>query len=114
MNTEVVTQEPVVLALEIFRPRADEFYTLDATAMLAGVTRRALLMYCRAGFLVPYYQAPFGVMVFTWDAIHAVRRIEEVRAYHRLELSTLAAVLGAFGDLECLHAELHGRSSARP
>jgi DNA-binding transcriptional MerR regulator len=94
-----------VLALELFRPRPRVLYNLDATAMLSGVTRRAILMYCRSGFLTPSFQSPYGAMVFTQDAIHTVRRMEQVRAAHGFELAWLEAIFDAFDELELLHAD---------
>ena len=93
-----------VLALELYRPRPRVFYTLDATAHLAGVTRRSILIYCRAGLLEPTLQPPFGVMLFTHEAIHTVRRIERLRAVRDLDVAWLTAMLELLDDAERVRA----------
>ena len=93
-----------VLALELYRPKPGVFYTLDATAQLAGVTRRTILIYCRAGLLAPMLQPPYGVMLFTQEAIYTVRRIEELRAVRDLDVAWLAAMVELLGEAERLRA----------
>ena len=39
---------PSPLALELFQPKPNDLYSLDATAHLAGVPRRSTLIDCRA------------------------------------------------------------------
>ncbi len=76
MNKHLYQEGCGSLALELFQPKPDVLYSLDAAAHLAGVPRRALLLYCRAGIIRPVLQLPYGVMEFTEEAIYAVRRIE--------------------------------------
>ena len=63
--TRAIAYRTTVTALELFQPRPDARYSLDATARLAGVSRRTILIYCRAGLLHPVFQPPYGVMEFT-------------------------------------------------
>ena len=53
------------LALDLFQPQPNVLYSLDTTAHLAGVPRRSILIYCRAGLVRPVVQPPYGVMEFT-------------------------------------------------
>ncbi len=57
-------------ALELFEPHPDVLYRIDVTAHLARVSRRSILTYCRAGLVRPVFQPPYGVMVFTEEAIY--------------------------------------------
>jgi DNA-binding transcriptional MerR regulator len=93
-----------VLALVLYRPRPRVLYTLDATAHLAGVTRRSILIYCRAGLLAPRLQPPFGVRLFTDEAIYTVRRMEKMRAVRGLDMAWLAAVPELLDEAERVRA----------
>ena len=102
MSAMLCPEGSTVLALELYRPRPRVFYTLDATAHLAGVTRRTILIYCRAGLLAPRLQPPFGVMLFTQESIYTVRRIERLRAVRDLDVAWLTTMLELLGDAERL------------
>ncbi len=102
MSSTLCPEGSTVLALELYRPQPRMFYTLDATAHLAGVTRRSILIYCRAGLLAPRFQPPFGVMVFTQEAIYTVRRIEKLRAIRELDAAWLGAMLELLDEAERL------------
>jgi DNA-binding transcriptional MerR regulator len=94
------------LAVELFQPLPNMLYSLDAAAHLAGVSRRTILIYCRAGLVRPIFQPPYGVMAFTEEAIHAVRRIEYVRAAHGIGAAWTGALLDLLCEVERLRAEV--------
>ena len=94
------------LELELFQPHPNALYSLDATAHLAGVSRRSILIYCRAGLARPVFQPPYGVMAFTEEAIHAVRRIEHLRAVYNMDVVWIKTVLELHHEMERLRAEL--------
>jgi hypothetical protein len=79
MSKRIVPDSLPLRALELFQPEPGVLYSLDATARLAGITRRSILIYCRAGLLRPVIQPPYGVMEFTEEAIYTLRRIEYLR-----------------------------------
>ncbi len=97
---------PASSALEMYQPQPDVLYSLDATARLAAVPRRALLVYCRAHLVQPVLLPPFGMMAFTEEAIYIVRRIEHLRAVHRCDLAWLNTVFDLLNEVEHLQAEL--------
>lgn len=99
-------ERPVCLALEVFQPKPNVLYGLDAAAHLAGVPRRSLLIYCRAGLVRPVFQPPYGVMLFTEEAIHAVRRIEYARAVHGADVALLKTLFDLVEEVERLRAEV--------
>ena len=94
------------LALELFQLEPNILYTLDATAQLAGVSRRSILIYCRAGLVHPVVQPPYGVMGFTEEAIYTVRRIEHLKAIHRIDLPLLKTVFALYDEVQRLRAEV--------
>lgn len=93
-------------ALEQYQPKPNALYNLDAAAHIAGVPRRSLLIYCRAGLVQSTFQPPYGVMAFTEEAIHTVRRIERVRTLHGLDLTWLKTMFNLIEEVEHLRAEL--------
>jgi|GEM_PF-467792 len=97
---------PTSLALESFQPEPNVLYSLDAAAHLAGVSRRSILIYCRAGLVRPVVQAPYGVIEFTEEAIYTVRQIEHLRTVHRLDLASLKTMFDLLDEVERLRAEL--------
>ena len=95
-----------LLALELFQPKPNVFYSLDATAHLAGVPRRSILIYCRAGLVRPVVQPPYGVMEFTEEAIYTVRRIERLRTFQGIDLAVLKTMFDLLNEVERLRAEV--------
>ncbi|MEN6426876.1 MAG: MerR family transcriptional regulator, partial [Phycisphaerales bacterium] len=87
MSKRSVPNSRPPMAIELFQPKPDVLYSLDATAHLAGVSRRSILIYCRTGLVQPVVQPPYGVMEFTEEAIYTLRRIEHLRTVHGLDLS---------------------------
>jgi DNA-binding transcriptional MerR regulator len=92
--------------LALFQPKPGVLYSLDATARIAGITRRSILIYCRAGLVRPVLQPPYGVMEFTEEAIYTMRRIEHLRTVHGLDLAWLRTMFDLLNEVERLRAEL--------
>jgi DNA-binding transcriptional MerR regulator len=106
MSKRSVPDVPSPVALELFQPNPNVLYSLDAAAYLAAVPRRSLLIYCRAGLVRPVVQPPYGVMEFTEEAIHTVRRIEHLRAVHDVDLAMLKTMFDLLDEVDRLRAEL--------
>ena len=106
MNDSIDPEIPPALALELFQPSPDVLYSLDATAHLAGVPRRSILIYCRAGLLRPVFQPPHGVMAFREEAIYTVRQIEDVRGAHGVGMTWIKAMFDLLDEVEHLRAEV--------
>ncbi len=112
MTPTIQTQDAAVRALVAYLPRAGVLYDLDQAAMLAGVTRRTMLLYCRCGLLSPSFEVPYGAMVFGPEAILSVRGIERVRIARGLERAWVAAMCEVLEELERLRAEMRERRIA--
>ena len=106
MNEQTLADMPTPRALELYQPEPGVLYSLEATAHLAAVPRRSILIYCRAGLVRPVFQPPYEMMGFTEEAIYTVRRIEYLRAVHRCDLAWLNTVLDLLNEVEHLRAEL--------
>ena len=106
MSKRFDPDRPSHVALELFQPKPNVLYSLDAAAHLAGVPRRSVLIYCRAGLVHPVFLPPYGVMEFTEEAIHTVRRIEHLRAVHGVDLAWLKSMFDLLDEVDRLRAEL--------
>ncbi len=106
MSKRSTADIPSPLALELFQPKPNVRYSLDAAAHLAGVPRRSILVYCRAGLVHPVFQPPYGMMVFTEEAIHTIRRIHDLRITHGLDLAMLKTMFDLLDEVDRLRAEL--------
>jgi DNA-binding transcriptional MerR regulator len=106
MSKRVVPDSAPPVAMELFQPKPNVLYSLDATAHLAGVPRRSILIYCRAGLVQPVVQPPYGVMEFTEEAIYTIRRIEHMRTVQGLDLVWIKTMFDLLDEVERLHAEL--------
>jgi hypothetical protein len=93
-------------AVEIFRPKPDMLYSLDVAAHLAGVPRRAILIYCRAGLVRPVCLPPYGAMAFTEEAIYAMRQVERMRAMRGADMVWIKTVFELLEEVERLRAEV--------
>ena len=106
MSIRLDPDTPSPFALVLFEPKPDVLYSLDAAAHLAGVPRRTILVYCRAGLVQAVFQPPYGVMAFTEEAIHAVRIIESVRADQGMDVAWLKTLFELLDEVERLRAEV--------
>ena len=106
MRKRVVPDRPPSLSLELYQPKPNVLYSLDATAHLVGVPRRSILIYCRAGLVQPVVQPPYGVMEFTEDAIYILQRIEYLRTVHGLDLTWIKILFDLLDEVERLRAEV--------
>lgn len=97
---------PSSSALDIFQPKPDVLYSLEAAAHLAGVPRRSILIYYRAGLVRPVFQPPYGVMAFTEEAILAVRQIEHMRVAHGINMAWIKTIFDLLDEVEHLRSEV--------
>ena len=106
MNIEYDSDISASLALDLFQPQPNVLYSLDATARLAGVPRRTILIYCRAGLVQPVVHPQYGAMEFTEEAIYIVRKSEHLRTVHSLDLTWLKTMFDLLDEVERLRSEL--------
>jgi len=90
--------------IELFDPPSDAIYTIEATAHLADVPRRTIMVYCKHRLLSPaltehgYY--------FDRQGIRALRRIEALRPICGDDLAGIKIILDLTDALERLHSEM--------
>ena len=106
MKKQKTFDNPRYLSIDVFQPRPNVYYSLDATAHLAGVPRRSILVYCRAGLVRPIVQPPYGMLEFTEEAIYIVRQIEHLRAVYNRDLAWLKTMFDLLDEVRNLRTEL--------
>lgn len=106
MSNPVSPNSGSCFALVRFEPNPNVRYGLESAARLAGVSRRLLLIYSRAGIVKPLLRLPCGVLEFSEASVYVVRRIEHLRTFHGLKLVWIKAMLDLFAELELARAEV--------
>ena len=106
MKKQRVIKQNAGSAVEIFQPQPNMLYSLDVAAHLAGVPRRAILIYCRVGLVQPVCLSPYGALAFTEESIRAVRRGEQLRAVHGVNVAWIKAMFDLAAEVERLRAEV--------
>ena len=106
MSTQHRAHATSTFELELFQPDPDILYNLAAAARLAGVSRRSILMYCRAGLIQPVLQPPYGIMAFTEDTIRTIRRIEQLRSIHGINVHWIKTMFDLLDEVARLRAEV--------
>ena len=100
-------------AIQLFDPPADAVYTIDTTAHLVDVPRRAILVYCKHRLLSPLISARNGAYLFDRDAIRALRRIEALRTICGDDFAGIKIILDLTAALERLRSDIRLLSRAR-
>lgn len=91
---------------EVFQPRPETLYPLETIAHLAGVERRTVLVYCRHGMIHAIHRDPDDAGCFTDEAVHTIRRIEQLRATHDINLTGVRIILELIQRVDQLEDEL--------
>ena len=100
-------------AIQLFEPPEDAIYTIDATAHLVGVPRRTILVYCKHQLLSPVISRTNGGYCFDRDGVHALRRIEALRAVCGDDLSGIKIILDLTQEVERLRSVVRFLSQSK-
>jgi MerR HTH family regulatory protein len=93
-------------AIERFEPPPDALYTLETTARLVDLSRRAILHYCKHG-LISSAVDPIGHGYhFDRGAIRDLRRIEGLRSVCGDDLAGIKIILDLMNEIERLHLKM--------
>jgi len=111
-STEAIAEIPS-RAIQLFEPPEGAIYTIDATADLVGVPRRTILVYCKHQLLSPVVNGREGGYSFDRDGVHALRRIEALRAICGDDLSGIKIILDLTKELERLHSVVRFLSESK-
>ena len=95
--------------ITVYEPETDAAYTLDATAELAGVSQRMILVYSKHGLVSPLPGSGPGDWRFDEEAVHTLRRIEQLRAQCGANVSGIKLILDLMNEVDQLRAALRFR-----
>ncbi len=106
MKKKGVPKRAECLSIEVFLPKPNILYSLDAAAHLAGVSRRSILVYCRAGLVHPVIQPPEEVLEFSEEAIRTVRQVEYMRTVQGFDLVWIKTIFDLLDEVKRLRDEV--------
>ncbi len=92
--------------LIVWEPSPGTLYTIDNLAQMVCLSRRLIALYSRHGLIRPAFEPQDGGWYFTAETIQTLRRIENLRIVHRLDLSGMRLVLGLIKEIERLREEM--------
>ena len=92
-------------AVQVFRPRPDAVYNIEAAAHLARVPRRTVLVYCKHHLVSPVEDARWGNYYFDDEAVRRLRSIESLRARFGLNIEGLKFIFRLLEEMERLRYE---------
>ena len=107
MSDQLATAPP--REIQLFEPPADALYTIEATAQLLDVPRRAIVRYCRYRLLKPAFDPARVGYYFNRDGIRRLRRIEELRPRCRETLGAIKVMLDLMDEMERLQRQNFSR-----
>ena len=106
MSKRITPEGSPSQTLVLFQPKPGILYSLETTARIAGIPRRSILIYCRAGLVHPVKQPPHGILEFTEEAIYTLRRVEYLHMVHGLDLNWIKTLFDLVDEVERLRAEV--------
>lgn len=90
--------------IELFEPLPNALYTIEATAQIVDVPRRAVVRYYKLGLLSPALNPARGYY-FDRDGIRRLRRIEALRPLCCDALASLKIILRLMDEVERLSTQ---------
>jgi DNA-binding transcriptional MerR regulator len=93
-------------ALQLFVPPDNAVLTIETAARLAGVSRRAILVYCKHHLLSPMSNERGEGYSFNSDGIRSLRRIEALRTVCGDDFVGIKIILDLTAAVERLHSDV--------
>jgi len=87
-------------------PGPGVFYSLDAVVHLTGVSRRSILVYCKSGLVRASGDPHQGEFSFDDEAIYRIRRVEDLRLVHGINLAGIRMIFDLMNELKRLENEM--------
>jgi DNA-binding transcriptional MerR regulator len=89
-----------------YQPDPEALYSLEWVASFSRIPRRQIVLYARQGLIHPALDPLVGGWYFDAAAIQTLRRIEQLRAMHRLDMLGIKLVLDLLREVEMLRTEV--------
>lgn len=90
--------------MQVIEPQPGIIYTLEAVVHLTGVSRHDILVYCRSGLVEPI-DSEHGLS-FDEESIYNIRRIEELRSIHGINLNGVRMIFELLHEVRRLREEM--------
>jgi hypothetical protein len=68
------------IAIQLFQPEPNTFYTIETAAQLAQLSRRMILVYCKHGLISPVAELRKHGYYFNGDTVRSLGRIQSLRS----------------------------------
>lgn len=92
--------------IELHDPQPGLLYNLDGAVHLTGVSRRSVLLYCRAGLVRAREDPEIGALAFDDEAIYTIRRVEYLRAERGINLEGVRMIFDLLREVRRLEHEM--------
>src|SRR5688572_21440919 len=99
-------REETTEQLQVNEPQPGVIYSLDVVVHLTGVSRRNILVYCRSGLVRSSGDPQAGEFTFDDEAIYRIRRVEQLRTAHGINLTGIRMIFSLMHELERLQNEM--------
>lgn len=93
-------------AIELYQPLPGTAYTIEATARLTDLPRRAILVYYKHGLISPVDASHETGYYFDDRAIRTLRRIGRLEATHGISVSGIRMILDLMDEIEQLRSDI--------
>lgn len=97
--------------IELFEPPPNALYTIEATAQIVDLPRRAVVRYYKRGLLSPALNPAWGYY-FDRDGIRRLRRIEALRPLCSDALASIKIILSLMDEVERLSTQTSSRGQS--
>jgi DNA-binding transcriptional MerR regulator len=92
--------------IELHDPQPGLLYNLDGVVHLTGVSRRSILLYCKAGLVRATEDPEIGALAFDDEAIYTIRRVEYLRAERGINLDGVRMIFDLLREVRRLEHEM--------
>ena len=95
-----------ITSLSLCEPEPGVLYTIERVAQFAGMPRRSIVLCARHGLVAPALDPAETGWCFNVEALRTLRRIEMLRAMHRLDVAGVKLLLELMSEIERLREEV--------
>jgi len=81
-------------------------YSLEAASQATGISRRSILIYCKSGLVTPNVDEEYGAMTFDEQAIYNLRKIEQLRSAHGVNMAGIKMIFELMQQVRELQNEM--------
>ena len=92
--------------IELHEPQPGVLYNLEGVVHLTGVSRRSVLLYCKAGLVRATEDPEIGALAFDDEAIYTIRRVEYLRAERGINLDGIRMIFDLWREVRRLEHEM--------